>query len=278
MISPAAATAAGSLGISLVTFRPDMTLLQRTLASLRTALATLQQHRPTQALLTIIDNGGDARRITQLVQQMQLDAMTHVVANPHNVGFGAANNQAIRGSRAELHLILNPDVELAPDALAIAIPYLEQHKDVAALTPLCCNGNGAREYLCKQYPAVLDLFLRGFAPRWLARRFTPRLQTYECQALTNGGTAADVPLISGCFMLCRTAALQQVGGFDERYFLYFEDFALSLALRNTGKLRFLPQCRIVHHGGKAARKGMRHIRYFMRSAWRFYQQHGWRWW
>jgi GT2 family glycosyltransferase len=212
------------------------------------------------------------------VQQTQLQAMTHIIANQRNVGFGAANNQAIRNSKSDLHLILNPDVELASDALVIAVNHLQQHNDVVAITPFCANANGAREYLCKQYPSVFDLFLRGFAPRWLQRCFTQRLQAYECQALTNGTDVADVPLISGCFMLCRTSALQQAGGFDEGYFLYFEDFALSLALGKTGKLRFLPNCRIVHHGGKAARKGMTHIKYFVRSAWRFFQQHGWCWW
>lgn len=278
MIASATSAPAGSLGISLVTYHPDVALLQRTLHSLRVALATLQQRLPTQALLTIIDNGGDAERVQILVQDAQLQAVTHVIANTENTGFGAANNLAIQSSNAELHLILNPDVELAPDALAQGVSYLKQHSEVVAISPLCTNGKGEREYLCKQYPSVWDLFLRGFAPRWFTNLFSKRLQNYECRAQTSGNTIEDVPLISGCFMLCRTDVLKQAGGFDENYFLYFEDFALSLALGKHGKLRFFPTCRIVHHGGKAARKGMTHIRYFMRSALRFYQQHGWKWW
>src|SRR5690606_11033925 len=132
--------------------------------------------------------------------------------------------------------------------------------------------------LCKQYPALWDLFLRGFAPAWLKRLFSKRLQRYECRDLTNGAAPADVPLISGCFMLCRTEQLQRAGGFDEGFFLYFEDFDLSLALGKLGRLRFLPDCRIVHHGGNTARKGLKHIRYFVRSAARFYRKHGWKWW
>ena len=78
-------------------------------------------------------------------------------------------------------------------------------------------------------------------------------------------------------MLVRGECLTAVEGFDERYFLYFEDFDLSLRLGRLGKLLFAPQVRIVHHGGYAARKGWRHLQMFMRSGLRFFNQHGWRW-
>ena len=67
------------------------------------------------------------------------------------------------------------------------------------------------------------------------------------------------------------------GGFDPRYFLYFEDFDWSVRLAKTGQLVYLPSFRIVHHGGGAARKGWRHIRWFVQSGTRFYRRHGWRW-
>src|SRR5688572_19689126 len=113
MTEPAADTAAVSLGISIVTFHPDLALLSRTLNSLRAALALLQRVKPVQALLTIIDNGGSADHVARIVRDSGMEAITHIIANPHNVGFGTANNQAIRTSNAEFHLILNPDVELA---------------------------------------------------------------------------------------------------------------------------------------------------------------------
>ena len=112
----------------------------------------------------------------------------------------------------------------------------------------------------------------------LRRLFDSRLARYEYRELAQQQVATAVELISGCFMLCRTAALQQVGGFDERYFLYFEDFVLSLALGRIGELHHVPQCRITHHGGGAARKGWRHIVMFARSGWRFFNSNGWRWW
>ena len=88
---------------------------------------------------------------------------------------------------------------------------------------------------------------------------------------------AEIMLASGCFMLVRTRALLAAGGFDDAYFLYFEDFDLSLRLGGQGRLIFNPAMRIVHHGGYAARKGMQHVKYFLRSGVMFFNQHGWRW-
>ena len=59
--------------------------------------------------------------------------------------------------------------------------------------------------------------------------------------------------------------------------MYFEDYDLSLRMAELGQVQFLPQVRIVHHGGYSARKGWGHIGMFARSGWRFFQTHGWRW-
>jgi GT2 family glycosyltransferase len=77
-------------------------------------------------------------------------------------------------------------------------------------------------------------------------------------------------------MVIRGDALRQVGGFDDRYFMYFEDFDLSMRLRELGRVVYAPRVSVVHHGGYAARKGLRHVLYFMRSGIRFFGQHGWR--
>lgn len=73
-------------------------------------------------------------------------------------------------------------------------------------------------------------------------------------------------IVSGCFMLFRTDALKALGGFDERYFLYFEDFDLSLRAQKLGRVVYYPGVRIQHYGGGAGRKGWRHIKMFLRSA------------
>ena len=97
------------------------------------------------------------------------------------------------------------------------------------------------------------------------------------QELAECDSPAEVRLISGCFMLAETDTLKLVGGFDENYFLYFEDFDLSIRMGNLGRVLYAPDVHISHGGGNAASKGLWHIWKFIISGFRFFQTHGWRW-
>ena len=124
---------------------------------------------------------------------------------------------------------------------------------------------------------MLDLLLRGFAPGWLKRAFRRRLEHYEMRDLPRGEPASGVPIVSGSFMFCRRAPVAALGGFSDAFFLYFEDFDLSLRASRQGALDYVPSVRIVHHGGHAARKGLRHVFLFARAAATFFGRHGWKW-
>jgi GT2 family glycosyltransferase len=145
------------------------------------------------------------------------------------------------------------------------------------ITPWAVDGNGERQYLCKQYPAILDLLLRGFAPKPLRKLFAKRLARYELRGVTENEPVTDVTIASGCFMFLRRSVLQTVGFFDPRYFLYFEDFDLSLRVARASTITYLPNVRIVHHGGGAAEKALRHVFLFARSALTFFRTHSWKW-
>jgi len=194
-----------------------------------------------------------------------------------NVGYGAAHNLIINNLETGFHLILNPDVVLDKQFLAAGINYLIDHDDVAVAVPLARHENGQRQFLCKRYPSVLTLFVRGFLPGNLHKLFTKRLASYEMRDLHDDQINEDIPIGSGCCMLSRSSVLTAVNGFDERYFLYFEDFDLSLRIRQQGRIAYLPTMEIIHGGGYAARKGFSHVRMFIRSAIRFFSAHGWRW-
>ncbi|MEP1595074.1 MAG: hypothetical protein ABJK20_10890, partial [Halieaceae bacterium] len=193
-----------------------------------------------------------------------------------NTGYGGGHNLAASDINSDLHLVLNPDVDLSEHALVSGIEELRDPA-VALAAPRVTGENGTSEYLCRRYPSVLVLLLRAFAPGLIQRQFDERLARYEMRDVCSGSERADVELASGCFMLLRTEALKAVNGFDERYFLYFEDYDLSMRLAGQGVLRFQPEMRIVHHGGYAAGKGWRHIWLFVRSGCRFFGQYGWQW-
>ena len=268
------------LSATVVTYRPDAALLERALASLAASVALARSCGTIgDAALFVVDNGPAEERDTvrkALVAWPEGAGSLELVEGHGNVGYGRANNLVLDRLGSDFHLVMNPDVELQPDAIAAAIIFLGAHPDVGLVAPDVYGDDGARQYLCKRYPSVWVLFLRGFAPRGLRRRFARALDDYEMRDVVGAGEPATVPLASGCFMLMRTALFRRLGGFDPRFFLYFEDYDLSLRVGREAQVAWVPRARIVHHGGEAARKGPRHVGMFVRSAWRFFATHGWK--
>jgi hypothetical protein len=167
-------------------------------------------------------------------------------------------------------------VELEPEALSAALAALAAHPEVGLVAPSVRGDDGLTQFLCKRYPSVWVLFLRGFAPRALRERFHRAVAHYEMRDVIGERFVERVPLASGCFMLVRTPLFARVGGFDPRFFMYFEDYDLSMRLAREAAIAYVPEARIVHHGGEAARKGWRHVAWFVSSAWRFFARHGWK--
>jgi len=275
-----------SLQISIVTYHPDLPLLERTLDTLGVAIEAAQGAGVLKTVhLALVDNSADrgiAERVIDLGRDRFADKPVHVMyLHGHaNIGFGAAHNLVLHGTGADYHLVLNPDAEPAPDALTNAIRWLDAHPEVGALAPSVKDGAGNRVYLCKRYPAIFDLLLRGIAPRFLQRLFERRLARYELRDIVDADPPRDaigVPVMSGAFLLIRRDVIDRTGGFDPRFFLYFEDFDWSMRLGQVTRNAFVPSVCIVHHGGAAASKGLRHIGWFLASGARFYSKHGWKW-
>ena len=280
--------AASTLTISIVTYRPDLALLDRTLHTLAGSLiAAREQGLLRVANVALIDNSEErdiAAMVIKLAQENFRDsdfAMSYLHGHA-NIGYGAAHNLVMHGGNTHFHLVLNPDVELDVDALPQALRFFEANPDVGVIAPAVTDAAGRREYLCKRYPSVADLALRGLAPAWLRPLFRRRLDRYEMRDLIGAPDDAPpvspVPVMSGSCMLARRRAIDATGGFDPGYFLYFEDFDWSVRLNRVTQSAYVPAVRVVHHGGRAARKGWRHIGYFVRSGMRFFNKNGWRWW
>ena len=274
-----------SLQISIVTHHPDVRLLERTLRKLALAIGAAREDGALRTVhLALIDNSEDrgvAEKVIAIGKARFADSGVHVIyLHGHaNIGYGAAHNLVLHGTGADYHLVLNPDVELASDALANGIRWLDEHPEVGALAPSVVSPDGDRQYLCKRYPAVFDLFLRGFAPVFVKRMFRRRLARYELRdkiGVNPPREVLGVPALSGAFMLVRRDAIDRTGGFDPRFFLYFEDYDWSVRLNKIGATAYLPSFRVVHHGGGAARKGWKHVGWFVQSGVRFYRKHGWR--
>lgn len=273
-----------SLCVSVVLHHSDPVRLGETLGTLLLAVKEARSAGVVAAVtLAVIDNSVCSHYHRLLQQQLatqpwaEADMTCEVLQMSRNAGYGAGHNEALKHWPADCHLILNPDIALAPEALRLGLEYLCDYPLTALVCPRGEAGDGSPAHLSKRLPTVLVLVLRAFAPVRLQQLFAQRLAQYEMHDLQTAGQPAPVPLASGCFMLVRGAALRAVGGFDERYFLYFEDFDLSLRLAGQGAVEYLPTMHVRHYGGASAAKGWRHRWWFLRSGVRFFSDHGWRW-
>jgi GT2 family glycosyltransferase len=279
----ASASISEQLSVSLVLFHSDLPRLQATLESLvRAAAVAIEQAAVSAVTVHLIDNSTDpdySATVRDALAAVHLPTGVDVqlAVQPDNLGFGAGHNRFPVADVGVFHLILNPDVDLDDQVLVLGVQTLRDEPHTVLVCPAVTSANGEREYLCKRYPSVAVLALRAFAPAWLQRRCESRLHAYEMRAECDAQQRMTVPLASGAFMLMRGDSWRAVGGFDERYFLYFEDFDLSLRLAEQGDLVYWPQMKMVHHGGYTASKGWRHIALFVRSGVSFFQRHGWRW-
>ncbi len=265
-----------SLSISLVVFQPDLFLLQKTLSSLSQAVDQVVFTKTGSSIKLVVVDNSASQNITIDFFHKYWKYQLELIWPGKNLGYGLAHNQAIAICSFDYHLVINPDVVVEPEAIQEAVMFLYDNPEVGMVTPRSSNAEGKQEYLCKAYPSVMDLLLRGFAPKPVKLYFQDRLDVYEMRDLTDKKVCETITVASGCFMLFRQTALQSVKGFSNDFFLYFEDFDLSLRLSKKWRIAYVPSVKIVHHGGNAAKKGIRHIFLFARSAYLFFSKHGWR--
>ncbi|MCY4357693.1 MAG: glycosyltransferase family 2 protein [Gammaproteobacteria bacterium] len=271
-----------TLSVSLVHYDTANEGLIAVIESLLSALEGCASILNGRTIIAIVDNEERQSLELRLFSELQERLKTNncelqLIQGQGNVGYGKGHNLALAKMKSDYVLLMNPDVNLDKNSLTEGLRYMEGHDEVAAVCPSAVFPDGIKQYLCKRYPSVFDFLLRSFMPISITRYFADRLAAYEMRELSEEKATQDIPIISGCFMLCRRDALHQVGGFNEDYFLYFEDFDLCMRLRQQYKLAYLPEMKIVHHGGHTAKKGLLHIGMFVRSSIRFFSTHGWRW-
>ena len=276
------------LSIAIVSYHSDIPALKEALRSLVESVGVACAQNPALRVeFYLIDN--DPAASTSLTLSRELNQLTQqgihsvrVIHSGRNLGYGGGHNQCLSYESSKLdsdyHLILNPDVILARDFIEQGLLFLGREAGVVAVAPYVENEKGEPTYLCKRYPTVLDLWLRGFMPSFIQRQFSRRLARYQMQDVYEQKQVnRDIPIISGCCMLVRSQVFRELDGFDERFFLYFEDFDLSLRMARKGKVAYNPAMRIQHLGGFSAKKGLWHIQQFARSGKQFFDKHGWRW-
>jgi N-acetylglucosaminyl-diphospho-decaprenol L-rhamnosyltransferase len=199
-----------------------------------------------------------------------------LVQNAANLGFARAVNLGVRRTTGEWVMLLNPDCQLTAAALARLVQELGEHPDCAIAGPRIEDEDGTVQGSARGDPTLLTGFFgrTGLLNRLFPRSAIARRNVRLDLAGTNG-SSAEVDWVSGACMMVRRKDWDAVGGFDERYFMYWEDADLCRRLRTRGStIRYVPEARVIHRVGGSSRTARSlAVRAFHRSAYTYYTSH-----
>lgn len=247
------------LNVSIVIYKTNEEKIHRLVALLRQCKAVND--------VFIIDNSPSPFQTPH-----NMDAT--YIFNNNNCGYGRAHNIALRKTienKIPYHLVLNPDVVFDPSIINELLEYMEGHTSIGSLMPKIYYPNGDLQYLCKLVPAPMDLFGRRFLPKWMMKKRKRRFELYD----SGYNTIMNVPYLSGCFMLLRTSTLEDVGLFDERFFLYPEDIDLTRRIHKKYKTIFYPYVSVIHEYGRGSYKSMKLLYFHIVNMCRYFNKWGW---
>ncbi len=225
---------------------------------------------------------GDIRLETILVDNASRDGSVEdavegypdvrVIRNRDNRGFAAAANQGIAATRAPFVLLLNPDAQVVGGTLAALVKVVRDRPRAGVIGALVRNPDGSIQPSARRVPRLGEALGHAFlGPVARGNRFT---RSYT-MAGWDRASEREVEWVAGSAMLLRRAALDEVGMFDEGFFMYVEDVDLCTRLRQAGwEVRFSPELEVIHQIGVSTRGQTGRMAFeHSRSIYRYYSKH-----
>lgn len=190
----------------------------------------------------------------------------HLLESSENLGFGRGHNQILKEISSEFHMVVNPDIQFTPKVVQKLIAFMRHYPEVGIVTPKIKNADGSEQLLPKRDPKFSYVILSKFRPFRFFR-----------DEYTRAGEAFNKPTrilsSTGCFFMIRTEVFKRVKGFDERFFMYFEDADLSRRVRKKSAIVFYPNAYVYHAWKRDNTRSLRGIKIFLRSMVKYF----WKW-
>ncbi len=241
-------------------------------------------HNPKDDVKSVIDTflSSGSERIVFVVDNSRNNSLQEICSNERiiyiynetNIGFGSGHNIAIKKAieiGIEYHFVLNPDVKYSPEVVDILVAKMTADSRIGAIMPKVLNVDHSVQYLPKLLPSPILLLVRTIGPmKWLFNK------QYKQHVLARfEDIEINVPSLSGCFSLYNLSALKEVGSFNEKYFMYFEDTDLSRRIHKLYKTLYFPSVAILHGHRRGAAKEFSLFRIFAKSAIIYFNTYGW---
>ena len=229
----------------------------------------------TPAEIIVVDNhsaDGSVDYLEKRYPQM-LYPMVRFVRSAHNLGFARANNIAIRQSRGEYVLLLNPDTIVGEDALKASVDFMDAHEDAGAVGVRMLGAQGRRAMESRRglpTPMVSFFKMLGFCNRWPHHRLFGKYY----MGYLPWDEPCQIEVVSGAYCMLRRKALDEVGLLDEDFFMYGEDIDLSYRVLKGGYHNYYLPVDILHYKGESTQKSsFRYVHVFYEAMLIFFRKH-----
>jgi hypothetical protein len=253
------------VSISIVTYNNDK-VIKKCLQNI------FQNINNTDFELIIVDNNSSDSTVSIIEKDFK---NVRLIKNNRNIGFGAAHNIAIKLGRGKYHLVLNPDIIFTENAVEKLLNFMEKNPDVGLVSPKILFPNGSIQYLCRRLPSLFDFIIIRFMPKFIRKFFQARIDYYEMRQ-TGYNKIMDVLFLAGAFMLIRSSVLDKIGGFDENFFMYFEDIDLCRRIKKISRTVFYPHTSVIHLWEGGTRKNIQLLLTSIKSAIYYFNKWGWK--
>jgi GT2 family glycosyltransferase len=177
----------------------------------------------------------------------------HLIANMDNLGFAAANNQAIERASGKFILLLNPDTEVRPGCIQTLLTFMESHPRAGIVAPQLLNSDGSIQRSCREFPTFLNM---SYELLGLSRMF-PEKETFRRYKMLdfNHDVECEVDQPEGACLLVRREVIDNVGKLDEGYFMLFEEVDWCYRIKHANwQIWFTPSAQVVHHFGQSIKQ------------------------
>lgn len=188
----------------------------------------------------VIDNNSSDKTVRLIYNNYP---SVKVIEQPSNNGFGRSHNYILSKIHSEYHAVINPDITFDGNMLKKMADYMDANEDVVLLTPKVLNLDGTIQRLPKRKP-TLKYLISG-----RLERYSKKLKAIRDEYTMAGvdfEEPTEVDFCTGCFMFIRTEVLKKLNGFDDRFFMYFEDVDLTQRAKNYGKTIIYPDAKVYH--------------------------------
>lgn len=229
----------------------------------------------TPAEIIVVDNHSADGSVDYLEQRypQKLFPMVRFVCSAHNLGFARANNIAIRQSRGEYVLLLNPDTIVGEDALKASVDFMDAHEDAGAVGVRMLGAQGRRAMESRRglpTPMVSFFKMLGFCNRWPHHRLFGKYY----MGYLPWDEPCQIEVVSGAYCMLRRKALDEVGLLDEDFFMYGEDIDLSYRVLKGGYHNYYLPVDILHYKGESTQKSsFRYVHVFYEAMFIFFRKH-----